>query len=85
MTHTVRLHRVLRAPPERIRYTDQFDDPHLPGAMTVTVSLAAVPGGTDLTVAQAGIPEVVPLEACYWGWQESLTLRARLVEAERPA
>lgn len=132
MTHTVRLHRVLRAPPERvyrayldpaamvkwlpphgfigkvhaldarvggsykmsftnlgtgqtherIRITDSFDDPSLPGEMLTTVTLKAVSCGTDFSVVQEGIPEAIPAEACYLGWQESLTLLAQLVEAE---
>lgn len=69
-------------PNERIRHTDRFDDPGLPGTMEVTVSLAPVSCGTELTVVQEGIPEIIPLEACYLGWQESLALLAKLVEAE---
>lgn len=71
-------------PNERIRHTDRFDDPNLPGTLTVTVSLAAVSCGTELVIVQEGIPEVIPLEACYLGWQESLALLAQLVEAEIP-
>jgi len=71
-------------PNERIRHTDSFDDPNLPGTMLVTVSLKAVSCGTELNIAQEGVPEVIPLEACYLGWQESLLLLARLVEAEIP-
>jgi uncharacterized protein YndB with AHSA1/START domain len=71
-------------PNERLRYTDRFDDPNLPGEMTVTVSLKAVSCGTELSVVQEGVPEVIPPEACYLGWQESLTLLAQLVEAEIP-
>jgi uncharacterized protein YndB with AHSA1/START domain len=71
-------------PNERLRYTDKFDDPNLPGEMTVTVSLKAVSCGTELNVVQEGIPEAIPPEACYLGWQESLTLLAQLVEAEIP-
>ena len=67
-----------------IRYTDKFDDPNLPGEMQVTVSLQKVSCGTDLGIVQEGIPAVIPLEACYLGWQESLTLLAKLVEAEIP-
>jgi uncharacterized protein YndB with AHSA1/START domain len=70
------------APNERIRYTGKFDDPNLPGTMQTTVSLRAVSCGTELNVVQEGIPEVIPLEACYLGWQESLALLAKLVEAE---
>lgn len=69
-------------PNERIRYTDKFDDPNLPGVMQATVSLKAVSCGTELNIVQEGIPEIIPLEACYLGWQESLVLLARLVEAE---
>jgi uncharacterized protein YndB with AHSA1/START domain len=69
-------------PHERIRYTGKFDDPHLPGVMQTTVSLQQVSCGTELNVVQEGIPEVVPAEACYLGWQESLALLAKLVEAE---
>ncbi|MDY0041255.1 MAG: SRPBCC family protein [Desulforhabdus sp.] len=145
-THTVRLHRVLRAPPERvyrafldpaalvkwlpphgftatvyemdarvggsfrmsftnfgsgashsfggtyqelspnqfIRYTDRFDDPNLPGEMNVTVTLHSVICGTELDIVQEGIPEAIPVEFCYQGWQESLTLLAQLVEPDIP-
>ncbi|HYB98745.1 MAG TPA: SRPBCC family protein [Candidatus Limnocylindrales bacterium] len=69
-------------PNERLRYTDQFDDPGLPGTMETTVSLRAVSCGTELDIVQEGIPDAIPLESCYLGWQESLTLLARLVEAE---
>lgn len=72
------------SPNERIRYTDKFDDENLPGEMQVTVSLKKVSVGTELNVVQEGIPEVIPPEACYLGWQESLTLLAKLVEAEIP-
>ena len=71
-------------PHERIRYTDKFDDPNLPGEMQVTVTLNKVSVGTELNVEQAGVPDVIPVEACYLGWQESLTLLAGLVEAEIP-
>ena len=71
-------------PHERIRYTDQFDDPGLPGEMQVTISLAAVACGTELTITQEGIPPAIPLEFCYLGWQESLALLAHLVEPEIP-
>ncbi len=143
-TNTVRLHRVLRAPPERVyrafldaaamakwlppngftgtvhhmearvggtfkmsfanfttgqshsfggkylelvpnallRYTDEFDDPNLPGVIQVTVSLKSISCGTELSIVQEGIPDVIPLEACYLGWQESLALLAKLVEPE---
>jgi len=69
-------------PNERIRHTDKFDDPNLPGVMTVTVLLKAVFCGTDLNIVQEGIPDAIPAEACYLGWQESLALLAKLVEAE---
>ena len=68
-------------PHERLRYTDRFDDPALSGEMQVTVTLRSVTCGTELTVVQEGIPEMIPLEACYLGWQESLLLLAQLVEA----
>jgi uncharacterized protein YndB with AHSA1/START domain len=71
-------------PNERIRHSDEFDDPNLPGTMQVTVSLKKVSGGTELSVVQEGVPEVIPPEACYLGWQESLALLAKLVEAEIP-
>lgn len=69
-------------PFERIRHTDQFDDPNLPGEMQVTVSLKPVSCGTELNIVQEGVPAVIPAEACYLGWQESLTLLAQLVEVE---
>jgi uncharacterized protein YndB with AHSA1/START domain len=71
-------------PDALIRYTDQFDDPNLPGVMEVTVSLKPVVCGTELSISQAGIPEVIPLEMCYLGWQESLTQLAALVEPDIP-
>ncbi len=71
-------------PHERIRYTDQFDDPNLPGQMQVTISLRKVLCGTDLTIVQEGIPSVIPVEFCYLGWQESLSMLAHLVEPEIP-
>lgn len=71
-------------PNELIRHTDVFDDPNLPGEMQTTVSLAAVSCGTELKVVQEGIPDAIPVEACHLGWQESLTLLAKLVEAEIP-
>jgi len=67
-------------PDQRIRYTDQFEDPNLPGVLEVTVSLTSVLCGTELNVTQAGIPEMIPLEMCYLGWQESLEQLAKLVE-----
>ncbi|HLY73871.1 MAG TPA: SRPBCC family protein [Planctomycetota bacterium] len=69
-------------PYERICYTDVFDDPNLPGEMRVTVSLRKVPVGTELIITQEGVPDPIPPEACYLGWQESLILLAKLVEAE---
>jgi len=69
---------------ERICYTDTFDDPNLPGEMQVTVTLKKVSCGTELHIVQAGIPEVIPAEACYLGWQESLVLLGKLVEVEIP-
>ena len=71
-------------PYEHIRYTDKFDDPHLPGQMQVTVTLKKVSVGTELHIEQAGLPDVIPPDACYLGWQESLILLAKLVEAEIP-
>ncbi len=71
-------------PNERIRHTDRFDDPNLVGDMQVTVTLKEVPLGTDVTIVQEGVPDVIPAEACYLGWQESLTLLTQLVEAEIP-
>lgn len=71
-------------PNERIRYTDTFDDPNLPGVMEVTVSLKPVLCGTDVSITQAGIPAVIPLEMCYLGWQESLAQLATLVEPQIP-
>lgn len=69
-------------PHKLIRYTDKFDDPNLPGVLQVTVSLRAVSCGTDLNVVQEGIPDVIPVEMCYLGWQESLASLAKLVEPE---
>ena len=71
-------------PNERLRYTDVFDDPNLPGQMDTTIVLKKVSVGTEIHVAQEGVPDVIPAEACYLGWQESLTLLAKLVEAEIP-
>jgi uncharacterized protein YndB with AHSA1/START domain len=71
-------------PHERLRWTDRFDDPNLPGEMTVTVQLKKVSVGTEVNIVQAGIPDVIPADACTLGWQESLTLLAQLVEAEIP-
>lgn len=69
-------------PNARLRYTDNFDDPNLPGEIQVTVTLKDVSVGTDLSIEQSGLPDVIPLEACYLGWQESLRNLARLVEPE---
>jgi uncharacterized protein YndB with AHSA1/START domain len=71
-------------PNERIRYNDRFDDPNLPGEMQTTITLTKVSCGTELHVVQEGIPEVIPAEQCYLGWQESLVLLGKLVEAEIP-
>jgi uncharacterized protein YndB with AHSA1/START domain len=71
-------------PHERLRWTDRFDDPNLPGQMTVTVSLKKVTVGVEVHIVQDGIPDAIPAEACVLGWQESLTLLAKLVEAEIP-
>ena len=72
-------------PFSRIRNTDGFDDPNLPGTMVTTVDLREVSCGTEVSIVQEGIPEAIPTEACYLGWQESLLLLAQLVEAEIPA
>ncbi len=71
-------------PHERIRYTDNFDDPNLPGEIRVTVTLKTVSCGTEVNIVQEGVPDVIPAEACYLGWQESLILLGKLVEAEIP-
>jgi uncharacterized protein YndB with AHSA1/START domain len=71
-------------PHERLRYTDKFDDPNLPGVIQMSVTLKEVSCGTELSVVQEGVPGVIPAEACYLGWQESLILLAKLVEAEIP-
>jgi uncharacterized protein YndB with AHSA1/START domain len=71
-------------PNERIRHTDKFDDPNLPGEMVTTITLKKVFCGTELNVVQEGVPEVIPAEGCYLGWQESLILLGKLVEAEIP-
>jgi len=71
-------------PHERIRYTDKFDDPNMPGEIQTTISLKKVSCGTELSVVQEGVPGAIPAEACYLGWQESLILLAKLVEAEIP-
>jgi uncharacterized protein YndB with AHSA1/START domain len=71
-------------PHERIRYTDRFDDPNLPGQIETTITLKQVSVGTELNIVQEGVPAAIPAEACYLGWQESLILLAKLVEAEIP-
>ena len=71
-------------PGQLLRYTDKFDDPNLPGELQVTITLKAVLCGTELNVVQSGIPEVIPVEMCYLGWQESLEQLAKLVEPEIP-
>lgn len=71
-------------PNERLRYTDQFDNPALPGKIEVTVTLKAVPSGTELHVEQKGLPAVIPVDSCYLGWQQSLNNLARLVEPQIP-
>ena len=71
-------------PGERLRYTNKFDDPNLPGEMTTTVTLKKVFCGSEINIVQEGIPDVIPPEGCYLGWQESLTLLAKLVEADIP-
>ena len=71
-------------PHERIRYTDRFDDPNLPGEMQTTIILNKVSCGTELNIVQEGVPSVIPAEACYMGWQESLILLTKLVEPEIP-
>jgi uncharacterized protein YndB with AHSA1/START domain len=81
-SHSFRGRYVELTPGERISYTDRFEDPNLPGEMRVTVTLKKVSVGTELSVVQDGLPDVIPPEACCLGWQESLTLLAKLVEAE---
>ena len=72
------------APNESLKYTDRFDDPNLPGVMTVTVTLKPVVVGTDIAIVQEGIPAAIPVAACYLGWQQSLLQLARLVEPDIP-
>ncbi|MFL6617288.1 MAG: SRPBCC family protein [Povalibacter sp.] len=72
-------------PNQKVRYTSAFDDPNLPGEMQTTVTLTPVFCGTEINIVQEGIPDVIPVQACYLGWQESLTLLTHLVEAEIPA
>jgi uncharacterized protein YndB with AHSA1/START domain len=71
-------------PNEKIRYTDKFEDPNMPGEMSATITLKKVFCGTELNIVQEGVPEMIPAEMCYLGWQESLILLAKLVEAEIP-
>jgi uncharacterized protein YndB with AHSA1/START domain len=71
-------------PGERLKYTDRFDDPNLPGTMVTTVAMKAVMAGTELSIVQEGIPEAIPVEMCYLGWQESLALLANVVEPQIP-
>ena len=71
-------------PYERIRYTDKFDDPQMPGEIQTTITLKRVSCGTEVSIVQEGVPSVIPAEMCYLGWQESLTLLQKLVEAEIP-
>lgn len=71
-------------PNEKIRYTDKFDDPNLPGELMVTITFKPVSVGTEVNIVQENVPDVIPAEACYLGWQESLMLLAKLVEAEIP-
>lgn len=84
MTHAFGGTYVELTPHEKIRYTDKFDDPNLPGEMQVTITLKEVSCGTELDIVQEGVPAVIPAEACYLGWQESLSLLALLVEPEIP-
>jgi uncharacterized protein YndB with AHSA1/START domain len=83
-SHSFRAEYTELVPYERIRHTDTFDDPNLPGKMPVTITLKKVLVGTELSIVQEGIPDVIPTEACYLGWQESLILLAKLVEADIP-
>jgi len=83
-SHSFAVKYVELTPHERIRYTDQFDDPNLPGQMQVTINFRKVICGTEMEVIQSGIPPVIPVEFCYCGWQESLALLAHVVEPEIP-
>jgi uncharacterized protein YndB with AHSA1/START domain len=83
-THSFRAEFTELVPNERVRHIDRFDDPNLPGELDVTITLTAVSCGTELTVMQSGIPDMIPLEMCYLGWQESLTQLAKLVEPDIP-
>jgi uncharacterized protein YndB with AHSA1/START domain len=82
--HSFAVRYIELVPGQRIRHTDQFDDPNLPGEMQVTVEFRAVACGTELNILQEGIPAVIPAELCYLGWQESLIMLAQLVEPEIP-
>ncbi len=81
-THSFGGHYVELVPGERLRYTDRFDDPNLPGDILVTVTLRKTPFGTEVNIVQEGLPDAIPVEACYLGWQESLRNLAQLVEPE---
>ncbi len=83
-THSFGGEYLAMVPDQLIRYTDRFDDPNLPGVLQVTVKFEPVSCGTELSILQEGIPEVIPLELCYLGWQESLAQLATLVEPEMP-
>ena len=83
-SHSFTVKYVELVPGERIRHTDRFDDPNLPGEMEVTIDLKAVACGTELNIVQAGIPLAIPVEFCYLGWQESLEMLARVVEPDIP-
>jgi uncharacterized protein YndB with AHSA1/START domain len=83
-SHSFRVKYLELTPNERIRHTDTFDDPNLPGEMQVTITLKKVFCGTELNIVQEGIPDVIPTEACYLGWQDSLVLLAQLVQPEIP-
>src|SRR5207245_11687096 len=83
-SHSVVCQYLELVPHERLRYTDNFDDPNLPGEIRVTVTLKKVSCGTEVNIVQEGVPDVIPAEACYLGWQESLILLGKLVEAEIP-
>ena len=83
-THTFGGKYIELVPNERIVHTDQFDDPNMPGTMKVTIVLKKVLVGTEVNITQEGIPDAIPLEGCYLGWQESLTLLAQLTEANIP-
>lgn len=81
-SHSFRCKFVELIPNEKIRHTDQFDDPNMPGEMMVTITLRQVSCGTELHIVQEGVPEMIPLEMCYLGWQESLMMLARVVEPD---